>query len=152
MSLATEINNNLQEIKSLLYKIKCAFAEARTFSFGAHVSGTPVAEGFAVTIIVPYDCRVTGWSVYEVSEDPIVGEIIFTLLHVPYADYNSPMSGGFTMEGDDPPYLNGEVKRRNLLVTNWDVVTLRMGDAIQVFVDSAVDVEQVKLLFHVTKL
>lgn len=152
MSLASEINNTLQEIKGLLYKIKCAFAEARTFSFGAHVSGAPIATGFAITIIVPYDCRVIGWSVYEVSETPISGEIYFSLQHFPYADYATPLPAGTTMEGTDPPYLSAEVKRRNFLVTDWTVTTLTGGDVIRVLVMNATDVEEVKVLLHVTKL
>lgn len=121
-------------------------------SFGIHI-GEPagIADGFKDRIVVPFDCVITGWELLEVSETPLISNLLITIDYSTYNDYPSDTTSD--IQGTSYPDLVDSVKNKSSDVTAWSKIALTKGDVLNIFIsDSDGEAAKVKFVLHVRKV
>lgn len=118
--------------------------------FGINIDeGGVVSTGYKGRLIIPYAGTITGWTILEISETPITGDIVVDVLLGTYANYDTTPTFA-SIAGTEKPTLSTAVKNQDLALSTW-TTAVAAGDIIQFSVDSAATVEKVYVSIHITR-
>lgn len=115
-----------------------------TIQFIVDGGGTTITTGQKGHIEVPFDCVVSGWSVFGNQ----TGNIVVDLWKTNYANF--PPNIAHTITGSEKPTISGGTKNENNALSSW-VTQLNKGDIIAYNVDSVAAIQRATVVLKVLK-
>lgn len=116
-----------------------------TIQFIVDGGGIVIGTGEKGHIEVPFNCTITGWTIYADA----VGDIVVDIWKDTYANF--PPTVADTITAAAKPTLAAARKNQNTTVTGW-TTALTKGDILAYKVDSVATVQRVTIVLQVTKL
>lgn len=144
LSNAEELEALQKQVSDLAQKVCCLQKSSIGVMFD---SGAVVAPGDQNRIVVPFDAKITGWTILEVSEPPITSSVVVHVGRSTYAAYDTFSN----IHGSEPPTLSAAVKGQDLALTTW-TTALSAGDILEFLVDSASTAEKVQVYLHLERI
>jgi hypothetical protein len=115
-----------------------------TIQFVIDGGGSTISTGQKGHIEVPFNCTVTGWSIYADQS----GSAVVDVWKDTYANF--PPSVADTITGSEKPTLSAEIKNQDLTLSTW-TTSFTKGDILAFNVDSASTVQRLTVVINVTK-
>lgn len=144
LSNAEEIEALQKQVRDLAGKVCCLQKASIGVMFD---SGAVLAPGDQNRVVVPFDAKITGWTILEVSEPPITSSVVVHVGRSTYAGYDT-----FSLiHGSEPPTLSSATKGQDTTLSTW-TTALSAGDILEFLVDSASSAEKVQVYLHLERI
>jgi hypothetical protein len=109
--------------------------------------GGEITTGIKKDFRVPYDCTITGWTIF--SSDGTSGSIVIDIWSTSYG-YWPPLDASSITNGHEP-FITSSVQNRDLDIADWSGETLSEGDILRFNVDSVTSLKAITLFLHIAR-
>jgi len=107
--------------------------------------GAPITPGVKGTIVVPFDCTITSWTLMADQ----AGSVVLDLWKASFANYPPSIANSITASAK--PTITADMKAFSATLTSW-TVAIAAGDILAFNVDAASAITRVSVGLTVTRL